>query len=110
MGLSDLGYTLVPIEVIEEFFLVLALVVIAFILVWFRVFAYSPDRRYRMNRLTGFVMRSTVVFADQSWMGGFEMWDGVGFARDKMYVLGMWGQGLKIDVESNIVEKELAGK
>ncbi len=32
------------------------------------------------------------------------------FARDKMYVLGMWGQGIKIDVESNIVENEVAGK
>jgi hypothetical protein len=86
------------------------LAVIVFILIWFRFFAYSPDRRYRMNRFTGYLMKSKVVFAEQSWQGGFELWDGVGFARDKMYVLGMWRQGLKIDVESNIVEREVAGK
>lgn len=96
------AYELVPIEQVEEALLVILFVAVIVVAIWFRIFAYSPDKRYRMNRFNGLVEESKDISAARPELGGFTVWSGVGVAIDKQYILNMWGQRLSVEIEPTV--------
>ena len=99
-------YPLAPIEVVEEvLLLILALIVVLWI-AWHRIFAYSPDKNYRLNRFNGVLEEAVLVKAWHPADGGFIIWNSLGVVRGKQRLQEMWGQGVNVDVDMYLEPKE----
>ena len=94
-----------PLETVYEVALLILVSVIALLVVWYRIFAYSPHGRYRMNRYTGIAEEQ--IFITSPYNGsGVIIWNPLGVAVNKQYILEMWGQKKDVDMETNIRRRE----
>jgi len=98
-------YPLVPIEVIEEVGLFILTLIIALWIAWNRIFAYSPDKNYRLNRFNG-VLEAMLVKVWHPADGGFIIWNSLSVIRGKQRLQEMWGQGVNVDVGMYLKPKE----
>jgi hypothetical protein len=101
-------YPLVPLETVYEFALLILVSVIGLLAVWYRIFAYSPHGRYRMNRYTG-IAEEQILITSPYPGAGLIIWNPVGVAVNKQYILEMWGQKKDVDMETNFRRREAPG-
>ena len=71
-------------------------------IVWHKIFAYSPDKRYRMNRYTGVVEEQKIIRAYSPEAGGFIIWDPLGKVMRKQFVLENWTRKNEVDIRDYI--------
>ena len=101
-------YPLVPLETVYEVALLILVSVIALLVVWYRIFAYSPHGRYRMNRYTG-IAEEQILITSPYPGSGVIIWNPLGVAVNKQYILENRGQKKDVDMETNIRRREAPG-
>jgi len=87
------------IDVIEEVGLFILTLIIALWIAWQRIFAYSPDENYCLNRFNGVLEEATLAKASYQADGSFIAWNSLGVVRGKERLQEMWGQGSNVDVD-----------
>ena len=99
-------FLLVPIEVVAEVGLFILTLIIAIWIAWQRIFAYSPDKKYRLNRFNDVLEEATPVKDSHQGDGGVITWNRLGVVRGKQRLQEMWGQGVNVDVGIYLEPKE----
>ena len=97
---------MVPIEVVEEVGLFILTLIIALWIVWQRIFVYSPDKKYRLNRFNGALEEAKLVKDSHQADGGFITWNRLGVVRGKQRLQNMWEQGVNVEVSIYLEPKE----
>lgn len=99
---------MVPLETVYEVALLILVSVLALLVVWYKIFAYSPHGKYRMNRYTGIAEEQILITSPYNG-SGLIIWNPVGVAVNKQYILEMWGQKKDVDMETNFRRREAPG-
>jgi uncharacterized membrane protein len=99
-------YPLTTNDVLIEFALLFLAGILVIWLIWRRIFAYSPDKRYRINRYTGVAEEQRMItYPPLPEAGGLIIWGPLGKVTGKQYILENWAQNNDVDIKAYIKEK-----
>jgi hypothetical protein len=104
-------YPLTTNDVLIEFALLFLAGILVLFVIWHRIFAYSPDKRYRINRYTGVVEEQKMyTYPPLPEAGGLIIWDPLGKVTRKQYVLENWARNNDVDINAYIKKETGQGK
>ncbi|HIH89016.1 TPA: hypothetical protein HA344_07405 [Candidatus Bathyarchaeota archaeon] len=72
---------------------------------WHRIFAYSPDKRYRMNRYTEITEeQKTLTYEPRPELGGVIVWNPLENITRKQFILEKWARNTNVEISAYIDE------
>jgi hypothetical protein len=100
-----IGYTLTTNDVLIEYALIFVAGILILWVAWHRIFAYSPDKRYRVNRYMGVAEEQKMLtYTPLPEAGGVIIWDPLGKVTRKQYILENWARSNYVDIKAYIEE------
>jgi hypothetical protein len=102
------GYPLTTNDVLIEFALIFLAGIFVLWITWHKIFAYSPEKRYRINRYTGVAEEQKMLtYPPLPEAGGLIIWNPLGKVTRKQFILEKWARNNDVDIKAYIEEERL---